>query len=118
MNRTARLLVFGVGAVPLAVLLIFADFWLPAFGGAVHPYRDRAVAGSLALATSCLRRRKLSISSRRAMAKAQGSTSAPRRKRPRAQWICSIVCCSRSSAREVSRVWRIRNCCSRGASAS
>ena len=51
MNRTARLLVFGVGAGPLAVLLIFADFWLPAFGGAVHPYRDRAVAGSLAHAT-------------------------------------------------------------------
>jgi multicomponent Na+:H+ antiporter subunit B len=47
MNQTARLVVFAVGGVTLAVLLGFAVVRMPAFGEAAHPYRDAAVAAAL-----------------------------------------------------------------------
>jgi multicomponent Na+:H+ antiporter subunit B len=47
MNRTVRIVVFGVGAAVLAVLLTGSLIHLPAFGGSVHPYRDAAVAAAL-----------------------------------------------------------------------
>jgi len=47
MNRTARLVVFGLGVVTPAVLLGTAVFHLPTFGGTSHPYRDGTVAAAL-----------------------------------------------------------------------
>jgi multicomponent Na+:H+ antiporter subunit B len=47
MNRTARFVVFGIGCVPLLVLLGFAIARLPVFGGTSHPYRDSTVAAAL-----------------------------------------------------------------------
>lgn len=47
MNRTARLVVFALGGVALAVLFGFALRHLPAFGGTFHPYRDMAVRAAL-----------------------------------------------------------------------
>lgn len=52
MNRAARLVVFGVGAVALAVLLGFALVRMPGFGAAWHPYRDAAVTAALRHATA------------------------------------------------------------------
>jgi multicomponent Na+:H+ antiporter subunit B len=48
MSRTARWIVFGLGAAGLLVLFGFALARMPVFGGSVHPYRDAAVAASLA----------------------------------------------------------------------
>ena len=48
MNRTARWIVFGLGAAGLVVLFGFALVRMPVFGGTVHPYRDATVAASLA----------------------------------------------------------------------
>lgn len=47
MSRTVRMIVFAVGALGLALLLGSAIAGLPGFGGAVHPYRTRAVAAAL-----------------------------------------------------------------------
>ncbi|HEX3791019.1 MAG TPA: MnhB domain-containing protein [Pseudonocardiaceae bacterium] len=47
MNRTSRLVVFGLGAVVLAILLGTAILRMPAFGGSQHPYRDAADAAAL-----------------------------------------------------------------------
>ncbi|HEX4722041.1 MAG TPA: MnhB domain-containing protein [Pseudonocardiaceae bacterium] len=47
MNRTARFVVFGIGAVALVALLGSALLHLPAFGGSSHPYRDSTVAAAL-----------------------------------------------------------------------
>ncbi|HEX5402911.1 MAG TPA: MnhB domain-containing protein [Pseudonocardiaceae bacterium] len=51
MNRTARLVVFGLGAAGLLVLLAFALVRMPQFGATVHLYRDAAVAAALARRT-------------------------------------------------------------------
>ncbi|HEY2698606.1 MAG TPA: MnhB domain-containing protein [Pseudonocardiaceae bacterium] len=48
MNRTARWIVFGLGAAGLVALFGFALVHMPVFGGGVHPYRDATVAVSLA----------------------------------------------------------------------
>jgi multicomponent Na+:H+ antiporter subunit B len=48
MNRTARLVVFGVGCAAVVLLLGAALLRMPAFGAAHHPYRDLAVAAALA----------------------------------------------------------------------
>jgi multicomponent Na+:H+ antiporter subunit B len=48
MNRPARLVVFALGGVGIAVMLGFALFRMPAFGGDLHPYRDTTVAAALA----------------------------------------------------------------------
>ena len=48
MNRTSRIAVFVLGAATIAVLFGFAIAHMPAFGAAVHPYRDAAVAAALA----------------------------------------------------------------------
>jgi multicomponent Na+:H+ antiporter subunit B len=48
MNRATRLTVFLLGAATIAVVLGFAIARMPAFGAAVHPYRDAAVAAALA----------------------------------------------------------------------
>jgi multicomponent Na+:H+ antiporter subunit B len=47
-NTSGRLVVFAIGGVGLAVLLGFALFGMPAFGGDLHSYRDAAVAAALA----------------------------------------------------------------------
>jgi multicomponent Na+:H+ antiporter subunit B len=51
-SRLGRLLVFGIGAVGLAVALLMAFGGLPHFGGNVHPYGDRAVRAAIAQKTS------------------------------------------------------------------
>jgi multicomponent Na+:H+ antiporter subunit B len=51
MSRTARWVVFGLGAAGLLVLFGFALVRMPMFGGGVHPYRDATVAASLAQQT-------------------------------------------------------------------
>ncbi|HEX4704786.1 MAG TPA: MnhB domain-containing protein [Pseudonocardiaceae bacterium] len=48
MNRTARWIVFGLGAAGLVVLFGFALVRMPVFGGSVHTYRDATVVASLA----------------------------------------------------------------------
>jgi multicomponent Na+:H+ antiporter subunit B len=52
MSRLGRLLVFGVGALGLAIALLLAFHALPHFGGASHPYGDRAVRAAIAQKTS------------------------------------------------------------------
>ena len=52
MSRAARWSVLAVGLAGVGVLLAAACFDLPAFGTAVHPYRDAAVAAAVAHATS------------------------------------------------------------------
>jgi multicomponent Na+:H+ antiporter subunit B len=52
MNRVARLVVFGIGAVGLAVLIGFALARMPGFGGVFHPYRDAAVRAALRRTTA------------------------------------------------------------------
>ena len=47
MNRTARWIVFALGAAGLLVLLGFALVRMPEFGGARHLYRDATVVLSL-----------------------------------------------------------------------
>src|SRR5882757_1431990 len=47
MNRTGRLVVFALGAGALVVLFVAALLKMPAFGAAVHPYRDSTVAAAL-----------------------------------------------------------------------
>jgi multicomponent Na+:H+ antiporter subunit B len=48
MSRSARLVVFLIGGVGLAVLLGFAIARMPVFGADRHPYRDTTVAAALA----------------------------------------------------------------------
>ncbi|HEY2193589.1 MAG TPA: MnhB domain-containing protein [Actinomycetospora sp.] len=52
MSRRARLVLFGLGAVGLAVLWVVATGGLPPVGTDVHPYRDAAVAAAAAHATA------------------------------------------------------------------
>lgn len=52
MTRTARAVVFWVGAVGLATLLLLAFPRMPEFGGLFHPYRDLAVPEALRHATA------------------------------------------------------------------
>ena len=52
MSRLGRLVVFGLGALGLVVALLLAFDALPHFGGASHPYGDRAVHASIAQKTS------------------------------------------------------------------
>lgn len=52
MSRTIRFVIFAVGAVGVATLFAAAIHGVPAFGGAAHPYRDRAVAAALAHGTA------------------------------------------------------------------
>ncbi len=47
MSARVRLLVFGLGALGLAVLFGLAVAGLPGFGGARHPYRDIAVPAAI-----------------------------------------------------------------------
>jgi len=47
MNRTARLVVFALGAGALAVLFVAALLKMPAFGADVHPYRDATMIAAL-----------------------------------------------------------------------
>ena len=52
MSRRARFLVFAVGLAGVLALLVAAAPGMPAFGGASHPYRDRAVTEALARHTA------------------------------------------------------------------
>lgn len=52
MSRTARMVMFAVGAGAAAVLLVLAVFGLPQFGTSVHPYRDAAVPAAVGHVTS------------------------------------------------------------------
>ncbi|MXM67347.1 sodium:proton antiporter [Streptomyces sp. HUCO-GS316] len=52
MNRRTRLWLVAAGGAGLAVLLVAACLELPAFGGADHPYGDRAVRASLSRHTA------------------------------------------------------------------
>ncbi|MFF4345836.1 MnhB domain-containing protein [Streptomyces sp. NPDC001530] len=47
MTRRVRLWILALGGAGLAALLVAACLKLPAFGGASHPYGDRAVRASL-----------------------------------------------------------------------
>lgn len=47
MSRTARMIIFAVGGLGLAVLLGFAIGGMPHFGDAHHPYRTLAVRAAL-----------------------------------------------------------------------
>jgi multicomponent Na+:H+ antiporter subunit B len=47
MSRRARLLVFGLPAIAVAILLAAAYLKLPSFGTQAHPYGDRAVHASV-----------------------------------------------------------------------
>jgi hypothetical protein len=67
---------------------------------------------------STRRRRALSMTSRRAIARAQGITGAPGMKDPRARCMCRSVCCIRSSAANASLVALRRKASRRGAIAS
>jgi multicomponent Na+:H+ antiporter subunit B len=51
-SRRARFLVFAVGLAGVLALLVAAAPGMPSFGGASHPYRDRAVAEALARHTA------------------------------------------------------------------
>jgi multicomponent Na+:H+ antiporter subunit B len=51
-NRTARLLLFGVAGSGVAVLLVLAVLDLPSFGTSFHPYRDAAVPAAVGRATA------------------------------------------------------------------
>jgi multicomponent Na+:H+ antiporter subunit B len=52
MTRRVRLRVFAVAAAAVGVLLVAVALGMPPFGGASHPYRDAAVAASIAHATA------------------------------------------------------------------
>ncbi|MFD9635689.1 MnhB domain-containing protein [Streptomyces violascens] len=52
MSRRMRMWVLATGGLAVAVLLVAGYVRLPHFGGAVHPYGDRAVAGALARHTA------------------------------------------------------------------
>lgn len=52
MNRTVRLILFGVTGAVAGLLLVLAVFRLPHFGGTAHPYRDAAVPAAARQATS------------------------------------------------------------------
>ncbi|MEU9192276.1 MnhB domain-containing protein [Streptomyces hundungensis] len=52
MSRRLRLWVLAVGGLSVAVLLAAASVRLPHFGGARHPYGDRAVAAALSRRTA------------------------------------------------------------------
>lgn len=52
MSRRARLLVFAAGAAGFTALFVPAAARLPAFGGHVHPYGERAVSASLSQRTA------------------------------------------------------------------
>lgn len=52
MSRRVRFLVFAVGLAGVLALLVAAAPGMPSFGGASHPYRDRAVAEALARHTA------------------------------------------------------------------
>ncbi|HEX4252463.1 MAG TPA: MnhB domain-containing protein, partial [Pseudonocardia sp.] len=52
MSRRVRFVVFAVGVAGLLALLVAAAPGMPPFGGASHPYRDRAVAAALAQHTA------------------------------------------------------------------
>lgn len=52
MSRRARFVVFAVGVAGLLALLVAAAPGMPPFGGASHPYRDRAVAAALSRHTA------------------------------------------------------------------
>lgn len=52
MNRRARLVVFGVGALVLAAFFVSATTHMSPFGASYHPYRDRAVAAAVAHSTA------------------------------------------------------------------
>jgi multicomponent Na+:H+ antiporter subunit B len=47
MTRTARTVVFLLGAVGLGVVLVLAFLRLPEFGATLHPYRDASVSAAL-----------------------------------------------------------------------
>jgi multicomponent Na+:H+ antiporter subunit B len=51
-TRTARYVVFGVGAAAVVSLGILAFLGLPAFGGSTHHYRDAAIRAAVAHGTS------------------------------------------------------------------
>ena len=52
MTRPVRFLVFGLGAVGVAILAVLAVVHLPAFGGTFHPYRNHSVPAAIAHATA------------------------------------------------------------------
>jgi multicomponent Na+:H+ antiporter subunit B len=52
MTRTARFVVFGLGAAGIAILAVLAIVHLPAFGGTFHPYRDHSVPAAVSHATA------------------------------------------------------------------
>jgi multicomponent Na+:H+ antiporter subunit B len=52
MSRTARMIVFGVGAAGVGVALLLAFLRLPTFGTTVHPYRDLAVGAAIQHSTA------------------------------------------------------------------
>ncbi|HEY7595665.1 MAG TPA: MnhB domain-containing protein [Actinophytocola sp.] len=47
MTRTARTIVFGVGALCLGVFLVLVFLRMPEFGGSRHAYRDASVGAAL-----------------------------------------------------------------------
>jgi multicomponent Na+:H+ antiporter subunit B len=51
-NRVARIAVFGVGALGMAIALLLSFHGLPHFGGSSHPYGDRAVRAAIDHKTS------------------------------------------------------------------
>lgn len=52
MNRSLRLVLFLLGAVGAGLLYVTAVLGMPAFGDAVHPFRDGSVAAAAAHATA------------------------------------------------------------------
>jgi multicomponent Na+:H+ antiporter subunit B len=50
-TRRARLVLFAIGGLGLFAVVIIAVAGIPAFGGGLHPYRDRAVTAALAQVT-------------------------------------------------------------------
>lgn len=52
MTRSARYVVFGVGAAGIAILVVLALLKMPAFGAASHPYRDASVPAAVHHATA------------------------------------------------------------------
>lgn len=52
MTRTARYIVFGVGAAGIAILMALAILKMPAFGGTFHPYRDASIPAAVRHATA------------------------------------------------------------------
>lgn len=52
MNRRARMVMFAVAGGAVAVLVVWGVVRMPAFGGRLHPYRDRAVTAAVAHRTA------------------------------------------------------------------